>query len=35
MVNTAVRKLGLRYSQFQEMDALWSALVRQFGGDRP
>jgi CubicO group peptidase (beta-lactamase class C family) len=35
MVNTAVRKLGLRYPQFQEMGALWSALVRQFGGDHP
>jgi hypothetical protein len=33
MVNTAVRKLGLRYPQFQEMGALWSALVHQFGGD--
>jgi CubicO group peptidase (beta-lactamase class C family) len=35
MVNTAVRKRDLPYPQFQEMGALWSALVRQFGGDRP
>jgi CubicO group peptidase (beta-lactamase class C family) len=35
MVNTAVNKLGLRYPQRQEMGALWSALVRQLGGDRP
>jgi hypothetical protein len=35
MVNTGVRKPGLRYPQFQEMGALWSALVRQFGGDHP
>jgi CubicO group peptidase (beta-lactamase class C family) len=34
MVNTAVQRLGLRYPQGQEADALWSALVRQFGGDR-
>jgi hypothetical protein len=32
MVNTAVHKPGLA---LQEMGALWSALVRQLGGDRP
>jgi CubicO group peptidase (beta-lactamase class C family) len=35
MVNTAVRKLDLRYPQFEEMGALWLAVVRQLGGDRP
>jgi hypothetical protein len=32
MVNTAVHEPGLA---LQEMGALWSALVRQLGGDRP
>jgi len=35
MVNTGVSRLGLRYPQRQEMDALWSALVRQLGSDHP
>jgi CubicO group peptidase (beta-lactamase class C family) len=35
MVNTAVHKLGPGLSPLQEMGALWSALVRQLGGDRP
>jgi hypothetical protein len=32
MVNTAVQRPSLLYTQLQEMGALWSALVRQFGG---
>ena len=35
MVNTAVSKPGLDLYSLQEMGALWTALVRQFGGDRP
>jgi hypothetical protein len=35
MVNTAVRKPGLDLFSLQEMGALWTALVRQLGGDRP
>jgi len=35
MVNTAVHKLAVDLPPLQEMDALWSALVRQLGGDRP
>jgi CubicO group peptidase (beta-lactamase class C family) len=34
MVNTAVHKLPLDRSPLQEMDALWSALIRQLGGER-
>ena len=33
MVNTAVRKPGLDLFSLQEMGALWTALVRQLGGD--
>jgi CubicO group peptidase (beta-lactamase class C family) len=32
MVNTAVHKLSVDIPRLREMDALWSALVRQFGG---
>jgi CubicO group peptidase (beta-lactamase class C family) len=32
MVNTAVHKLPVDIPRLREMDALWSALVRQFGG---
>jgi hypothetical protein len=35
MVNTAVHKLPLDHDALRHMDALWSALVRQLGGDRP
>ena len=35
MVNTAVSKPGLDLGSRQELGALWSALVRQLGGDRP
>ena len=35
MVNTAVHKLALDLPPLSEMGALWSALVRQLGGDRP
>ncbi len=31
MVNTTVHKLGFDHSPLREMNALWSALVRQFG----
>jgi CubicO group peptidase (beta-lactamase class C family) len=34
MVNTAVHKLPLDRSPLQEMDALWSALIRQLSGER-
>ena len=34
MVNTAVHKLALDLTPLREMDALWSAAVRQLGGDR-
>ena len=33
MVNTAVHKLALDLAPLSEMGALWSALVRQFGGE--
>ena len=32
MVNTAVHMLSVDVAALREMDALWSALVRQFGG---
>jgi hypothetical protein len=32
MVNTAVHKLSVDVAALREMDALWSALVRQLGG---
>jgi len=32
MVNTAVHKLSVDVAALREMDALWSALVSQFGG---
>jgi len=35
MVNTAVSKPGLDLFSLQEMTALWTALVRQLGGDHP
>jgi len=35
MVNTAVSKPGLDLFSLQEMGALWTALVRQLGGDHP
>jgi CubicO group peptidase (beta-lactamase class C family) len=35
MVNTAVHKLAADRPPLLEMGALWSALVDQFGGDRP
>jgi CubicO group peptidase (beta-lactamase class C family) len=35
MVNTAVHQLPLDRDALRQMDALWSALVRQLGGDRP
>jgi CubicO group peptidase (beta-lactamase class C family) len=35
MVNTGVSKPGLDLFSLQEMDALWAALVRQLGSDRP
>ena len=34
MVNTTVHKLG-DPSPLREMNALWSALVRQLGSDHP
>ena len=34
MVNTAVSKPGLDLLSLQEMGALWTALVRQLGGDQ-
>jgi hypothetical protein len=33
MVNTAVSKPGLDLFSLQETTALWTALVRQLGGD--
>ena len=35
MVNTGVHKLGLDQIPLWETEALWAAVVRQFGGDRP
>jgi hypothetical protein len=35
MVNTALHKVPDDHPRLWEMDALWSALVRQLGGDRP
>jgi hypothetical protein len=32
MVNTSVHKLPEHWALLREMDALWSALVRQLGG---